>query len=33
LGSRFEVVDSVKPKNPAVPVSASGALKLPIRPI
>ena len=33
LGEKFEVVDSVKPKNPAVPSSASGALKLPIRPI
>ena len=33
LGERFEVVASVKPKNPAVPISASGALKLPIRPI
>jgi cholesterol oxidase len=33
LGSRFEVIDSVKPKNPAVPAAASGALKLPIRPI
>jgi cholesterol oxidase len=33
LGQRFEVVDSVKPGNPAVPASASGALKLPIRPI
>ena len=33
LGERFEVVDSVKPKNPAVPTTASGALKLPIRPI
>jgi cholesterol oxidase len=33
LGEPFEVIDSVKPRNPAVPVSASGALKLPIRPI
>ena len=31
LGEAFEVVDSVKPKNPAVPASASGALKLPLR--
>jgi cholesterol oxidase len=33
LGQRFEVVEPVKPNNPAVPISASGALKLPIRPI
>ena len=33
LGQPFEVIDSVRPKNPAVPVSATGALKLPIRPI
>ena len=31
LGQAFRVVDSVKPKNPAVPASASGALRLPLR--
>lgn len=31
LGEAFRVVDSVKPKNPAVPASASGALRLPLR--
>ena len=31
LGESFEVVDSVAPNNPAVPVSASGALRLPLR--
>jgi cholesterol oxidase len=31
LGEEFRVVDPVKPKNPAVPESASGALRLPLR--
>jgi cholesterol oxidase len=31
LGEAFRVVDSVKPNNPAVPPSASGALRLPLR--
>jgi cholesterol oxidase len=31
LGEEFKVVDAVKPKNPAVPASASGALRLPLR--
>jgi cholesterol oxidase len=31
LGEAFRVVDSVKPNNPAVPASASGALRLPLR--
>jgi cholesterol oxidase len=31
LGEAFRVVDSVKPNNPAVPTSASGALRLPLR--
>jgi cholesterol oxidase len=31
LGEAFRVVDSVSPKNPAVPASASGALRLPLR--
>ena len=31
LGEAFRVIDVVKPKNPAVPVSASGALRLPLR--
>ncbi|MFM1995390.1 MAG: hypothetical protein RLZZ610_907 [Actinomycetota bacterium] len=33
LGEDFKVVEAVKPLNPAVPATASGALKLPIRPI
>jgi cholesterol oxidase len=33
LGEEFKVIDAVKPVNPAVPATASGALKLPIRPI
>ncbi len=33
LGEEFRVIDAVKPVNPAVPETASGALKLPIRPI
>ena len=31
LGEEFIVVHSVKPNNPAVPPSASGALRLPLR--
>jgi cholesterol oxidase len=33
LGEGFEVVEPVAPKNPAVGSSASGALRLPIRPL
>ena len=33
LGEAFEVVEPVAPKNPAVVSSASGALRLPIRPL
>jgi cholesterol oxidase len=33
LGRAFEVVEPVAPKNPAVSASASGALRLPIRPL
>jgi cholesterol oxidase len=33
LGEKFQVVDAVAPKNPAVSSSASGALRLPIRPL
>lgn len=33
LGKKFEIVPPVKPINPAVPESASGALRLPIRPV
>lgn len=33
LGEAFEVVEPVAPKNPAVGSSASGALRLPIRPL
>ena len=33
LGSRFKVIDPVKPIKPAVAESASGALRLPIRPV
>ena len=33
LGEAFEVVEPVAPINPAVSPSASGALKLPIRPL
>ena len=33
LGEQFEVIEAIQPKNPAVPAAASGALRLPIRPI
>ena len=33
LGEKFQVVDAVAPKNPAVSSAASGALRLPIRPL
>jgi cholesterol oxidase len=33
LGQEFQVVEPVAPKNPAVSSSASGALRLPIRPL
>lgn len=33
LGEAFEVIEPVAPKNPAVVSSASGALRLPIRPL
>lgn len=33
LGEEFKLIDPVLPKNPAVPTSAIGSLKLPIRPI
>ncbi len=33
LGEAFEIIEPVAPAHPAVPVSASGALRLPIRPI
>ena len=33
LGEEFRAIDPVKPINPAVPETASGALKLPIRPL
>jgi cholesterol oxidase len=33
LGEEFKVIEAVKPVSPAVPATASGALKLPIRPI
>ena len=33
LGEEFKVIKAVQPMNPAVPATASGALKLPIRPI
>ena len=33
LGSAFEVIDPIKPNNPAVSAGAKGALRLPIRPI
>jgi cholesterol oxidase len=33
LGEKFQVVDAVAPKNPAVSFAASGALRLPIRPL
>ena len=32
LGAKFELVEPVEPKSPIVPRTASGALKLPIRP-
>ena len=31
LGEEFRVVDSVRPNTPAVPASASGSLRLPLR--
>jgi cholesterol oxidase len=33
LGEAFEIIEPVAPAHPAVPLSASGALRLPIRPI
>jgi cholesterol oxidase len=33
LGENFRVVDAIAPKNPAVSAAASGALRLPIRPL
>jgi cholesterol oxidase len=33
LGEAFDIIEPVAPAHPAVPLSASGALRLPIRPI